>query len=1123
MHTAKKPYISKYTYTYLRNAIHSFHRNPTPSCRCSPQPLRYSSTSAQKAATDSFSPPPTNQPKYKRKSPLSRTLKPIPVNIGPVDAVARTIAWTKYLQNIRTPRTKFSSPAPAVYTPYDYAEFKNILDMLEGEPDVNLKLHNIKTVIHHMYSYGVAITDHVRCVLAKALAEANHLDQAIKKLETMIDTKQWATPEAHAAILVLLDRCLRSGNGKIADRILSGILATDKGLHQFEQTDIFKIVETFLVQGDMAGADDALIRLYTAGWIPSANQTIRFIEAHDGEEQSGGTQFSVADADESIGNTIVDKRALYANTLSTIVRIGQVILADVRLNSKNDSAQKRFLFSQLTSEALKRDGVAQALTLATGADPTSLFASNAYRLLVQHEINQGNLDRAEKLYDSQVARGVTPQTTTINILMTAFIDAGKRDKFLKYAKEVGRLPIEPNLVYYNILLRYHLSHKDDSAAQSIFLEMRKRGINPDTNTFRHLMFAYILRGDVQRAVSLFHNAAKEFDIPPGVDLYNTMLSGCVGPEGADMPLAKSIWADMRRQEISPTDTTFQKLLHVCAATVPPDLEAASEWVHAARRLRVHLNRRAFNNLMSVYAKSGDVESVRFILRQMRETGFAPDAEAYNILITGWMKVRRMDRCEEVLEVMKEENVQPNVVTMNILITGWVNNGQLGTAVKWYRHFVGERGVKPDAMTFMILVRAHVNAGDVAMARRLWSSMRVRGIDGGIEVWNRLLVGIAMAEGVEGIETWVRSMGKDGIGMNVKTLGSIVRGCGRSGRMDVAVEWVDRFEKKFGIRPNVEVYNSLIKGFADTGNLTAAEEWFRAMIDARQLPLLETYNMILGGYAKCGETRKMEDWFERILDGGLQPTYITYTIIINYFAKRGDWTKCQQWYGRLLSEHPEELRSPAIFNTMVHAHVVHSKGLGGEESMRWWDEMLKQGIKPDSYSYGCLMSVYGRSGLIPNVLTLFEKLLKGGDDVHGSGMMQPTVCVVLDALGWHGEVDVMIKSVWPRILAGECGFKPEENAWASYMEALIRNGKMEMGWDVVLGMEKAGIRPGGKTMATWTSMTERMADKRWVEMGWEKIDEWKIRKEVDRQREAWVEARKSGERWVGRTGPWKGRL
>ncbi|KAJ3027737.1 hypothetical protein HDV00_010921 [Rhizophlyctis rosea] len=707
-----------------------------------------------------------------------------------------------------------------------------------------------------------------------------------------------------------------------------------------------------------------------------------------------------------------------------------------------------------------------------------------------------------------ISRNVRPHISTITTMMKGCAEAGKVDKVAEYAAEVEKRNIKPSAQYFNFLLNFHLKRGEVETAMTILKKMKKREMDPDDVTFGILMQYYISVGQRERALDLLVVAEKTFGIRPTVVLYNILLKAAVTADGAELSLAEGLYRDMRRRKVKPNVGTFTMLLQACSKSVPPDLEAAARWIGVAAKRGVELDRVAYNQLLMGYAVAGDFESIRFIMEHMRKVGVQPAGDTYNVLLHGVVRHGFTYRCEEILEEMKEGGVRCDVFTMNSLIRGWIEKGHLVTAVKWYRYFVTDQGVRPDAVTFRLLIGAHVRNGEVGMAKKLFASMKVRGVDAGARVWHEVLLGIASCGDARGIRPWLEEMRGAGVAWTGETM---TRG---------AEGWVQRFRTEYGIQPTAEVFEWLIKGAADCRDLGAAEEWYRTMMQGGCVPSLKTYGFILDGYCKNGESGKAERWFEEVWEGGLTPDEGMYGMLINMYVKRGDFANAERWWSRMVEDVGDGIRDPGVFNTFVHGHVVHPLGKGRVEALRWWDEMVRRGIRPTSQSYSCLMSVYAREGTTDEVVRLFEQLVEGGDAVHGAGMTQATAAVVLDGLGWQKAGELTTR-IWKRIFAGECGFKPDENIWASYMEALIRNGKIGLAWEVVKDMQKAGIRPGGKTMGTWVTMTGRLRDKRWVQLGRDEISSLGIEEEVKVMREKWVEAkRQQSGRWVGRTGPLK---
>jgi len=153
---------------------------------------------------------------------------------------------------------------------------------------------------------------------------------------------------------------------------------------------------------------------------------------------------------------------------------------------------------------------------------------------------------------------------------------------------------------------------------------------------------------------------------------------------------------------------------------------------------------AFNFLLGVLARFGDVAACERTLSYMTVPGCTPETGSYNHLmvahLVGGPSARCVASCEEVLQRMAAAGLEPDVVSFNTLMTAHIKEGDDGSRSEAVMKQMVSCGVSPSIVSFGTLLSAYTHARPLSLQRceSVLNRIRAAGLRPTLAVFNALL-------------------------------------------------------------------------------------------------------------------------------------------------------------------------------------------------------------------------------------------------------------------------------------------------------------------------------------------------------------------------------------------------
>jgi len=229
------------------------------------------------------------------------------------------------------------------------------------------------------------------------------------------------------------------------------------------------------------------------------------------------------------------------------------------------------------------------------------------------EVNQANLN----LLSSQALLAIRLCGTVLD--QEAQVDrsrlvAGIWDLLLEKS-----LPV--TVVHYNALLRVHLENRFSFDPKSIISEMKKRGVDPDRETYQCLISRYCQLGNIDGASKILQTM-KKMGFKVNENIFNSLIIG--HSENGDMARSAGILKVMRQCGLSPSTETYLTL--ACAFAKHGDVAAMNKIIVEAASADMAFKDGDYLELLFVLCENDHKDQVGSMLAALH-----PETEEFGCL------------------------------------------------------------------------------------------------------------------------------------------------------------------------------------------------------------------------------------------------------------------------------------------------------------------------------------------------------------------------------------------------------------------------------------------------------------------------------------------------------------
>ncbi|XP_008791219.2 pentatricopeptide repeat-containing protein At4g04370 [Phoenix dactylifera] len=465
------------------------------------------------------------------------------------------------------------------------------------------------------------------------------------------------------------------------------------------------------------------------------------------------------------------------------------------------------------------------------------------------------------------------------------------------------LPLRNTVVPWSAIIAAHSRAGDAAAAFSLYGQMRRFEIQPNSITLLALLLAAVLRLDHLQCVhasAIRHGfeadlvlansmlnvyatcgrpdlARRLFDSMPLRDIvsWNSMLLGCARTDGC-VTGSIDLFRRMRVvRGIHPDHQTYGSLISCFTNTKNGgEGEVLGKSVHAlVVTSGVGLDAHVQTALVSMYLKFGRL-SVAFLLFDQAQDH--RDIVLWTAMISGLAQNNGADKALVVFSQMLSSGMTPATTTIASALSACAQLGlsSVGASIHGY---VIRRRMPLDTAAQNSLMTMYAKCGHVRLCRCVFDMMQ----DRDLVSWNAVISGHAQSGHLAEAFVLFRRMRLARQRPDTITMVSLLQACASVGALHHGKS-VHNFVIRHGPHLSISIDTSLVDMYSKCGNLEAARRCFVLMPQQD----LVSWSAIISGYGNHGMGILALKMFEEFLGKGMRPNDVMFLAVLSACSHAG---------------------------------------------------------------------------------------------------------------------------------------------------------------------------------------------------------------------------------------------
>ncbi|KAJ4775005.1 hypothetical protein LUZ62_059262 [Rhynchospora pubera] len=370
--------------------------------------------------------------------------------------------------------------------------------------------------------------------------------------------------------------------------------------------------------------------------------------------------------------------------------------------------------------------------------------------------------------------------------------------------------ISPNTFTFPCLLKLLANKCALSEGKLIHAHIIKLGLEYDAYIRNNLIRFYGQCGDISIA-------SKLFDIFPDRDIVSwTILMSGYSKVGMFRESIK-LFIQMMELNLEVDAVTVVSALSACSRL--GDLKLGKKLHRYIKIRNVNLDVYAWNALVDMYAKCGDITCAYDLFKQMPERNIV----TWNSMISGFVHAGEFIRALSVFRKMQNKGIDPDHTTLVSVLSACTNLGTLEMG-RWVHLYMLRMGFKPEGVLGNALVDMYAKCGVIDHAVQVFEGMMKRDVF----TFSCLIIGFAMHGKAEKAMDLFSEMLTAGIEPNEVTFVGVLTACSHAGLVKEGLLQFDNMLKIYGLNPDVRHYGCVVDMLGRAGLLGKAEEFVKEM-------------------------------------------------------------------------------------------------------------------------------------------------------------------------------------------------------------------------------------------------------------------------------------------------------
>ncbi|KAG9458875.1 hypothetical protein H6P81_003383 [Aristolochia fimbriata] len=500
-----------------------------------------------------------------------------------------------------------------------------------------------------------------------------------------------------------------------------------------------------------------------------------------------------------------------------------------------------------------------------------------------------------------------------------------------------------NVLPWNAILRASLSYGHFEDAFSLYLQMRKLGLDPDGFTFP-LVIRACASMENRRVCEVVHNHV------------------CVMGFGLHLHVGNELIG------------MYSKLGHMGKAQLIFE-----------RMLQRSII--SWNTLVSGFSMNYDCESAMEVFHLMETGGLIPNSVTWTSILSAHARCSKHDKVIQLFGkmCMRQVSATPESIAVVISVCSELGALEKGKAIHGY---ITRKGYDDYSFVKNSLICMYGKTAQWIDMQRVFSELKVKNLVS----WNALISSYAGAglchEAFDVFNLLQKMRESSYIKPNVISWSAVIEGFASNGHVKKCLEMF-RHMLCDGVKPNTVTIAGLLSMFADFVELNLGKEIHAYAVRALMDRSILVENGLIHMYTKCGDLHNAAIVFDRMLHRDL----ISWNSMIAAFGMHGFADKAIKTFLEMVAAglKPDEITFIALLSACSHAGLV-------SEGRFFFNQMLYDfEVLPQMEHYACLVDLLGRAGLLQEASELVKNMpMKPNSYIWGA---------LLNACRIHGNMAI----------------------------------------------------------------------------------------------------------------------
>ncbi|KAH7053681.1 hypothetical protein BKA57DRAFT_533230 [Linnemannia elongata] len=243
-------------------------------------------------------------------------------------------------------------------------------------------------------------------------------------------------------------------------------------------------------------------------------------------------------------------------------------------------------------------------------------------------------------------------------------NAENAEQVMRLMEEVG---VQPDLDSFTHLMEAYYNAGELKKAQSTIEMMLNNGIVPSMPAFNSLMKIHVRRRDITGAFQVFEALKKHHN--PDVEVFTNLVKGCLRADEYD--LGWKVFDQMQRSGATPVENTYSLMIRACAKT--DQVERALDIFRTYPTRKLQPTDATFNSLIHACAMRPEYFTTAFaLLNEMQSVyGFEPDILTYNTLLFACSKRQDLLTARRVFQKVVQLDSEGTLKLDGVTVTNFL--------------------------------------------------------------------------------------------------------------------------------------------------------------------------------------------------------------------------------------------------------------------------------------------------------------------------------------------------------------------------------------------------------------------------------------------------------------------